>query len=222
MLAQEGNRWTVTLISHFCQAAPPDLPGYIEFARKLPAPYICDVISQAEPVSDPATARFPANLRRRYELLDRFPEGYLVFGDAISSFNPIYGQGMSVAALQSEELAASLAEGGNDLAKRFFTRAAKVIDIPWSIAAGNDLRMPEATGPRNVGLNLINWYMEKLHKAAHSDAVAALAFHHVANLLAPPSSVLHPKVAARVLWRNLMPGAEPQKRSRPLASSAGD
>jgi len=222
MLAQEGNRWTVTLTSHFCQAAPGDLAGFIEFARNLPAPYIHDVISNAEPLGDPASARFAANLRRRYEMLDRFPEGYLVFGDAISSFNPIYGQGMSVAAMESEQMAASLAEGDADLAKRFFRRAAKVIDIPWSIAAGNDLRMPETTGPRNTSLKLINWYVGKLHKAAHSDAVAALAFHQVANLLAAPPSLMHPKVAARVLWRNIVPRAKPHEGERQLSVAASN
>ena len=102
-----------------------------------------------------------------------------MFGDAISSFNPIYGQGMSVAALQPVQLAKSLAEGSGALSRRFFARAAKVTDIPWSIAVGNDLRMPETVGPRNAGVNFVNWYMAKLHKAAHRDPVPALAFHKI-------------------------------------------
>lgn len=221
MLAQEGGRWTVTLIAHFGNYAPHELPGFIEFARNLPAPYIYEVIRSAEPVSEPASARFPASVRRRYENLERFPEGYLVFGDAISSFNPIYGQGMSVAALQAVQLAKSLAEGSGDLGRRFFARAAKVTDIPWSIAAGNDLRMPETVGPRNAGVNFVNWYMAKLHKAAHRDPVPALAFHKVANLLAEPASVLHPRVALRVLWGNLLPGAKAPASARSLPAIAG-
>ena len=79
-----------------------------------------------------------------------------------------------------------------------FRRTAKVIDIPWGIVAGGDLRIPGTVGPRTAAVNFINWYMAKLHKAAHHDRVAALAFHKVGNLLAPPQSVLHPRVIARV------------------------
>lgn len=163
MVAQEGDKWTVTLIAHFGNYAPADLAGFIEFSRTIPASYIYDVIRHAEPIGDGVTARFPASLRRRYEWMVRFPQGYLVFGDAISSFNPIYGQGMSVSALESLELDSCLAEGDANLATRFFKKAARVVDIPWGIAVGNDLRMPETVGPRSLMVNFINWYMSKLH-----------------------------------------------------------
>ena len=135
--------------------------------------------------------------------MPRFPEGYLVFGDAISSFNPIYGQGMSAAAMEAVELSKVLAGGPANLAKRFFSRAARVVDIPWSIAVGNDLRMPEAVGPRNTGVKFANWYMAKLRRAAHHDEAISLAFHRVANLLESPASVLAPRIALRVLWRQI-------------------
>jgi 2-polyprenyl-6-methoxyphenol hydroxylase-like FAD-dependent oxidoreductase len=203
MLAQEAERWTVTLVSHFGAGAPADLNGFIEFSRSLPAPDIYEGIRAAEPLGEAAALRFPASVRRRYEKLSRFPRGYLVMGDAMSSFNPIYGQGMTVAALEAVELQAVLAAGKADLARRFFPRAAKAIDIPWSIAAGNDLRMPEATGRRTFAVKALNAYMSKLHRAAHHDPAVALAFHKVGNLLAPPQAVLHPRIAGRVLRGNL-------------------
>lgn len=148
MLAQEGDRWTVTLTAHFGNYAPEDLEGFIEFARTLPAPYIYEVVSRNEALGEAVSGRFSASIWRRYELLPRFPAGYLVFGDAICSFNPRYGQGMSVAALQAVELGNILASADCDreLARNFFRRAAKVVAIPWSIAVGNDLRIPEVAG----------------------------------------------------------------------------
>ena len=219
MIAQEGDRWTVTLMVHFGKPAPEDVAGFVEFARTLPGPYIHEVIQGAEPLGECAVARFPASVRRRYETLPRFPDGYLVFGDAVCSFNPIYGQGMSAAALQAVELGNALAEGSDRLPKRFFARISKVVDIPWSIAAGNDLRIPEAVGPRTPAVKIINWYMARLHKAAHANAEAALAFHRVGNLLAPPTSVIHPRIALRVLWSNLRP-SRPTASERPRAAAA--
>ncbi len=199
MLAQEAGRWTVTLVSHFGVPAPSDLNGFLEFARSLPALDIYHGILNAEPLGEAASLRFPASVRRRYEKLGRFPAEYLVVGDAMSSFNPIYGQGMSVAALEAVALQEALVPAKADLAKRFFPVAAKVVDTPWSIAACNDLRMPEATGRRTFASKLLNAYMSKLHRAAHRDPVVALAFHKVGNLLADPSTVLEPRIAWRVL-----------------------
>jgi hypothetical protein len=125
---------------------------------------------------------------------------------------------MSVAALQAMELRKTLDEQAGGLARSFFARAAPVVDIPWSIAVGSDLRMKQAVGPRTVAVRLINWYMAKLHKAAHTDAALSVAFLKVANLLAPPPSVLHPRIAARVLLRHLIPGGA--IRSAPLSRAA--
>jgi 2-polyprenyl-6-methoxyphenol hydroxylase-like FAD-dependent oxidoreductase len=220
MLAQEGGRWVVTLISHFGPAGPAELDGYIEFAKTLPAPYIYEVVRRAEPIGEASITRFPASVRRRYERLDRFPNGYLVMGDALSSFNPIYGQGMSVAALESMELQAALREGTENLASRFFRRVSKVVDIPWSIAAGNDLRIPDAAGRRTFAVNAINAYVARLHKAAHYDPVVALAFHKVGHLFVPPSSILAPRIALRVLWENLRPHSKQPRSSQMLTAKA--
>jgi 2-polyprenyl-6-methoxyphenol hydroxylase-like FAD-dependent oxidoreductase len=207
MLAQEGDRWIVTLIAYFANYAPEDPDGFIAFAKTLPAPYIHEVVSRNEILGEAASARFPASVWRRYDLLQRFPPGYLVLGDAICSFNPIYGQGMSAAALQAVELDNTLVSSVGDLAfaKTFFRRAAKVVEIPWSIAVGADLRIPETVGRRTARVSFVNWYVSKLHKAAHTDPVAAVAFHRVSNLLDPPSSIMRPRVAVPVLWESLRP-----------------
>jgi 2-polyprenyl-6-methoxyphenol hydroxylase-like FAD-dependent oxidoreductase len=140
----------------------------------------------------------PASMRRRYEQLKAFPAGYLVFGDALSSFNPIYGQGMSVAALEAVALQAVLRHGTPDFTHRFFREAANIIDTAWSISAGNDLRMPEATGRRSAVVRLTNWYVPKLLRASHHDPELARAFLNVSNLMADPLSLMRPNVLAAV------------------------
>lgn len=200
-LAMEGDRWMVTLFGVLGDHPPTDEAGFMEFAGSLPAPDVHDLIRDAEPLSDPLPFKFPASTRRRYERIERFPEGYLAFGDAICSFNPIYGQGMSAAALQAMALQQCLS--ADDLSRRFFPAAAKVIDGPWTMAVGGDLRYPSVEGPRTPMVNFINWYMGKLQIASRQDPKVTLAFHKVANLLSPPPSILHPALAVRIARGNI-------------------
>ena len=198
LLAQEGDRWIVTLAGYFGDHPPTDEAGYLAFSRKLPTLDVFELISQATPLTDPIPFKFPSNQRRRYENLADFPGGLLVIGDAICSFTPIYGQGMSVAALEALALQDCLAQGKHDLAQRFFQQTSKVIDIPWSITVGNDQRLSGAKLP--AATRFINWYLGKLQAAARHDQVLALAFLRVGNLFAAPASLLHPRIALRVLF----------------------
>jgi 2-polyprenyl-6-methoxyphenol hydroxylase-like FAD-dependent oxidoreductase len=200
-LAQEQDRWIVSLGGYHGDLAPLDDRGFTAFARSLPVPEIHDLVSQAEPISDFVTFKFPASTRRRYERLRRFPEGYLVFGDALCSFNPIYGQGMTVAALQAAALQDCLARGGAALARRFFAAAAKLVDIPWQIAVGNDLANPRVEGKRGPTLRFVNWYVGKLQVAARRDPVLARTFIAAINLMIPPARMMAPAIALRVLRR---------------------
>jgi 2-polyprenyl-6-methoxyphenol hydroxylase-like FAD-dependent oxidoreductase len=159
IVAQEGNRWVVTLTARSGETVPTALGSFIEFARTLPASHIYNVISRAQAIGEPQAARFPASVRRRYEHMNRFPEGFLVLGDAICSFNPVYGQGMTVAVLEAVELDNVLREGSRKFAQSFFARAAKIVDAPWSMAAGNDLRMPDVPGKRTVIGRFLHWYL---------------------------------------------------------------
>ena len=199
IVAQEGNRWVVTLSARSGETVPTALGSFIEFAGTLPASHIHNVISRAQPIGEPQAARFPASVRRRYEWMNRFPEGFLVLGDAICSFNPVYGQGMTAALLESVELDKALQEGSRHLARRFFARAAKIVDAPWSMAAGNDLRMPDVPGKRTLVGHVLHWYLAKLNMAARYDKSAVIAFQKAKNLLAPPQSLFKPSLMARVL-----------------------
>ncbi len=205
LLSQEGERWILTVAAYLGEQIPQDYVGLLAYVRDMDIPMLYEVVANAEPMGEPVPHKIPSNLRRRYERLSRFPEGYLVLGDALCSFNPIYGQGMSVAAMAAAALDACLAQREARLAQRFFKQVGKIIDVPWGTAVGNDLRFPEVEGPRSPMTRFINWYMAKLHHAAHHDPVVSVAFLKVVNLVAPPPSVLRPGIMWRVLRGNLRP-----------------
>ena len=119
----------------------------------------------------------------------------------------LYGQGMSVAATEAKALDDSLAAGLDGLAARFYAKASTIVDIPWLIATGEDLRYPQVEGTRPPGSSLVNRYLERVHAAASDDPVVCRKFFDVLNLLAPPSSLMAPAVMLRVLARRAPQGA---------------
>jgi 2-polyprenyl-6-methoxyphenol hydroxylase-like FAD-dependent oxidoreductase len=199
MLAQEGDRWIVTLAGYLGDGPPIDSDGYTAFAATLPSQDIHAVIRTAEPLDDPRPTRYPSSVRHRYEHLRRMPERFVVFGDAICTFNPIYGQGMTVAAAEALVLRDCLRRGTQQLGRRFARRAAKIVDIPWDIVVGGDLRFPDVEGRRSLKVRAINGYLERVHLAAASDPAVGRAFLAVANLTSRPERLLAPDIAARVI-----------------------
>jgi 2-polyprenyl-6-methoxyphenol hydroxylase-like FAD-dependent oxidoreductase len=199
MLAQEGDRWIVTLFGYLGERPPTDPDGFVAWAASVSTPDVHEVIREAELLQAPVPARFPGSIRHRYERLDHFPEGYVVTGDAVCSFNPVYGQGMTVSAMEALALRDCLRDGADQLGQRFFRSAAKLIDIPWGIAVGADLRFPEVEGPRTPKVRMVNAYLARLYVAAGQDPVLGRAFLRVVNLIDPPERLMSPELAFRVM-----------------------
>jgi 2-polyprenyl-6-methoxyphenol hydroxylase-like FAD-dependent oxidoreductase len=170
----------------------------LEFASTLAAPEIAEVLRTAEPIDEAAKMRNPASSLKHFEKLDRYLEGYLVIGDAMGNFNPLYGQGITVAVLEAELLESLLRNGEDRLARRYFAAAAQVLAEPWALATGSDLRFPGVEGVRSPEGEQAGHYLDLLRAAAATDPGVGAAFLRVANMLAPISSLFDPALAARV------------------------
>ncbi|WP_198344412.1 FAD-dependent oxidoreductase [Mycobacterium dioxanotrophicus] len=212
LFACENDTWMLTLVGMTGLQPPVDQEGMFRFAEKFAPPAMMTALRAAEPLTEAVTYRYPASVRRFYERLPQFPSGLLVFGDAICSFNPVYGQGMSVAALEALALRDCLEDGPQDLARRFFRAAAKPLGRAWQMASGADLTLPRVEGHRSPSIRFANRYTERVLAAAESDGLVAETFLRVTNLVDAPTALLRPSIVARVL-------AAPRRHPRTAVTS---
>ncbi len=194
----KGDRHSLSLTRMLGAPAPTTIEEFRAVARELCTDRIYQAIKDAEPESPPAVIRFPTSVRRRYEALDRFPERMVVLGDGHCSFNPIYGQGMTVAALEAIALRDLLTHGSAPQPQHFHEVAARIIDVPWAVAAGGDLAWPEVEGERTPEIEAANAYMGRLQSAARFDARITEMFMRVAGLIDPPDVLFAPEFVALV------------------------
>jgi 2-polyprenyl-6-methoxyphenol hydroxylase-like FAD-dependent oxidoreductase len=171
----EGGRWLVTLVGYGADYPPIDEAGFLAYAKSLRTTALYDVICAAEPLSPVRGYRRTENRRRHYERLGRWPERFLVTGDATCSFNPVYGQGMTAAALAASVLQRCLgdrrrgrpSEGGTGLARQFQRQLARRQDIVWLLATGEDLRYPTTIGATpNLATRWFHRYVDRLTEVA--------------------------------------------------------
>jgi 2-polyprenyl-6-methoxyphenol hydroxylase-like FAD-dependent oxidoreductase len=214
--AQEGGTWVVTMAGYAGHHPPMQREAWLEFGEQfLPREY-ARALRAAEPLSDLHRHRFNANVRRRFDKLDRFPRGLLATGDALCSFNPVYGQGMTVAGIEALTMGQVLRHGEDDLAARFFKTVAKPIGEAWRFATGGDLAMPPeiVPGPRPLPFRAVNSYIDRVMTAAEEDPVMAWRFFDVTGLDAPAAALFTPDSLRRV-------AAHGNRRRRTVSAAAG-
>lgn len=191
----EDQTWHVTLMGRFGDYPPHDAAGFLAFAKALHSPELYHLIKDAERVADITAYRFPISVWRHYERLTTFPEGLVVLGDAISSFNPFYGQGMSSAALQVQALqqmwaAREAGPGGLDgLALAYFPKAAEIIETPWALAVGRDFAYPRTKGQRPADLEESTQYFADVDALTAEDIDVQRLVVEVLNLAKPLSAL---------------------------------
>ena len=205
MLPLEGGRWMLSLGGRGADKPAGDEAGFLEFARQLRTPTIYNAIRGARRVGDIARYVFPHSQRRHFERMPAFPRGLLPLGDAVCNFNPIYGQGMSVAAQEAVLLRRVLAHSSNatdplaGLAAAFFSGLQPLLDTPWAMAAIPDFIFPDTTGERPPDLDrTLKFAFALLRLAARKPDVHKLVLE-VQHLLKPRSAYRRPLLMARVL-----------------------
>ena len=207
MFKVEGNRWLLTLTGGGGDHPPSDEQGFLDFVRSLPVSIIYDAIRAAEPLTPIKTHRATQNRLRRYERAKVLPENFLVLGDAVCAFNPVYGQGMTSASLGVLTLQQCLDERGLEgLARRFQTRLAKVIAAPWMMATGEDFRYHETVGGSATRMTrFMHHYMDQVIQLSTRSIAVRSVLMRAFNLVEPPTTLFRPRVLFRVLLNVLKP-----------------
>jgi flavin-dependent dehydrogenase len=203
----EGDRW-IMMVSGYDQDHPGRTVGELaSFCRANFPPLYADIAEHARPIGDVVTYRQADSRRREFHALDRFPAGLVVAGDAVASFNPVYGQGMSSATLHASCLSSYLASGP-DLgrpARKYFDLVEVVVDAAWRTSTFIDLELPHVDGPYPKGYRLAKSMSGLVFKASMSDRAVREQVGRVRGLLAHPDSLSRPGILSRVLWRSMVP-----------------
>jgi len=204
MLPLEGNCWILTLGGRHADRPPGDGDGFLAYAQQLRTPTIYNAIKRAERVSEVARFGFPASVWRHFEQIEPFPRGLLPIGDAICRFNPVYGQGMSVAAQEAvllHQLLRKKAEEADPLAglaPAFFAGASTVIETPWAVAAIPDFSFPETKGQRPPDFERTREFGVALTRLAARDPDVHKIMAEVQALVRPRSVLRDPDLVERV------------------------
>jgi 2-polyprenyl-6-methoxyphenol hydroxylase-like FAD-dependent oxidoreductase len=182
---------------------PGELDGFLEFAKSLSQPDVFDVLSRAQLCGPIAQYRIPTAVRRQYHKMRRFPAGILPIGDAICALDPVFGQGMTVAALEAEILSQSLVQGANDraLGRVYLREVEDFLDIPWMLCCGENFKYPQTTGPRPWLFPVTRLYNHFLTTC--NDPVVLPQLYRVLTLTAHPRILLRPDIPVRALSRKI-------------------
>jgi 2-polyprenyl-6-methoxyphenol hydroxylase-like FAD-dependent oxidoreductase len=187
----EDDTWMLTVFRVDQHEPPADLAGLSALRTHFMSHALPTALKAGEPLGEVNVIRHPGGVWRRYDKMVRFPAGLLVFGDAICSFSPIYAQGMTVAALEADALRECLSQSDEDLSRRFFDAAARLVDPQWASNQFNDLCMCTANGRPSVSQE-VRELREEVLVAAETSSVLTERLFRTMNLIDPPADYSPP------------------------------
>ncbi|MGF6952186.1 2-polyprenyl-6-methoxyphenol hydroxylase-like FAD-dependent oxidoreductase [Neobacillus sp. B4I6] len=202
----ENQRWMVTLLGYGVESPPSTVEEFINYAKSLEQPDVYEAIKNGTPETDVSVYRFPALRRFHYEKLQRFPNGLIVIGDAFYRIDPVFGQGMSIAALEAVALKKELQKALNknklsQISKNTHRSFSKIIDVPWLIALTEDFRFTHTDGAKPFGLPLLKWYVKRVILACESNQKVYGKLINVLQLKAHPISLFSSSTLKAVLFK---------------------
>ncbi|MGE7632652.1 FAD-dependent monooxygenase [Bacillus paramycoides] len=198
----EDNRYFVTFSGYANEKAPRTDDEFYNFAENLSIPNVTDFLNKAEAITDIKTYKIPYQVRRRFDLVNNLPEGLLVVGDAQCRFDPVFGQGVSVAAMEAHQLQVLL-QGRKQLDKtftqQFYKKAANIIETPWDMTTTEISRHPQLKRELTMKQKFQLWYTKQIYRLSASDSDVYIRLVRVMNLIRSPFHLFHPKVLLAVL-----------------------
>ena len=193
----EGDRWIIGLMGGDYTTPPPNEAKWLDFARQLPTNRIYEAIQAAEPISPIMCFRSAENRLRYCERLSRWPENFVALGDAVCAFNPVYGQGMTAAAIGAKTLDRCLQQQHSKslqgMARQFQKRLAKINSTPWQLATGEDYRYQTTKGGSpNLITKFMHAYMDRVLQLTNHNIAVRHTFLRVLHLLQSPQALFYP------------------------------
>ncbi|WP_330328568.1 hypothetical protein OHS33_01650 [Streptomyces sp. NBC_00536] len=210
ILAVENERWMCSLFGYGEEAPPTDDEGYLGFARTLGNPHLAGQIEQRD---RPESVHRYVNVNNQWNLYHQskaWPERLLAVGDSVCVFNPVYGQGLTVAAMEAELLQGMLSElrvkgrGLDGLSRRYQGRVARLLVAPWTLSSNSDLMWNRDGQP--LPARIAHWYNKHLFAVSARDPRVWTRFVGVVNMVASPATLFHPAVFRKVVAQALTRG----------------
>ncbi|MBP0005190.1 MAG: FAD-dependent monooxygenase [Cyanobacteria bacterium SBC] len=203
----ENNRWMVSVCATAPNCPSTEETEFLKALQNLPSDRIYNAVKRAKPLTSIQPYRPSGNRLYRYERLKKKPQGLIALGDSVCSFTPIYGQGITVAALGAvllQECLQSIKTKGSDLSQlptRFHQQLAKINTTPWIAATSQDAKYPTVKGinkPSSLIERVMGWYIDRLIYLTTQEPRITLALFNVFHMLRPSSTLFRPFIVWRV------------------------